>query len=85
MIEIRTRQVFYSPRRRRHFMTAIAAAHAEANARMRCWFPTEPADGDPFDGSYSPGWSWHAVPRLVAVHKRLVARYLRKLDREKGG
>lgn len=81
MIEIRQRQVFYSPRRRRHFMTAIAAARAEANARMRALFPPGP---DEYEQGYciNEGWCWQLVPRLVAVHERLVARYLRRLDRK---
>lgn len=73
MIESKMRMVYYSPRRRRHFMTPIAAARAEANARMRRWFPPERVE--PEVGDY--GWDWHSVPRLVAVHERLVQRYMR--------
>lgn len=84
MIEIRQRQVFYSPRRRRHFMTAIAAARAEANTRMQKFFPSEEVEYESDSGRQTyGGWSWREVPRLVAIHERLVARYLRQLGREK--
>lgn len=81
MIERRQREVFYSPRRRRHFMTRHGAANAEANARMWRFFPSEDAEyEDDFGRCTYPGWNWREVPRLVEVHKRLVARYLRQLE-----
>ena len=79
MIEVRTKVVYYSPRRRRHFFTAIAAANAEANARMNSAFPPEDAEYDECRRETDPGWNWRNVPRLVEIKKRLVFRYMRKL------
>ena len=77
MIDIRQRTVYYSPRKNRHFMTAKAAAKAEANGRMNRWFPGELAEYDVYTGRETcPGWHWSNVPRLVGIHSRLVKRYL---------
>ena len=72
-VQAKLRTVFFSPRRRRHFMTPIAAARAEAGARIKRFFPTEKPDED------VSGWHFTEVPRLVAVFDRLVARYMRQL------
>lgn len=76
----KTREVFYSPRRGRHFFTAKGAAMAEANARMYRLFPSEDAEHEDEWGRCTyPGFSFHEVPRLVAVRDRLVKRYLKAL------
>lgn len=80
-VETRTRTVYYSPRRRRHFMTAKAAAGGEASARMRKWFPRESAEYEGHLMTYE-GWDWRDVPRLVAIRDRLAERYLRQLLKE---
>lgn len=77
------RTVFYSPRKRRHYFTAKAAARAEAAARICHFFPTE--KGETQYSEYGlpifndPGWHFTEEPRLVAVRDRLAARYLREL------
>lgn len=80
-VERKTREVYYSPRRGRHFFTAKGAAIAEANARMYKAFPSEKAEYDEcnYYQLISPAWSFHEVPRLVAVRDRLVKRYLKAL------
>ncbi len=79
MIEARTKVVYYSPRKRRHFITARAAARAEANGRMNAAFPSEPAEYEERGYCVDPGWDWRSVPRLVKIHEKLVSRYLQKL------
>jgi len=77
MLEARQRTVYYSPRRRRHFLTLRGAAEAEADARMFRLFPSEEPERD---GDYNqiiwPGFCFRDVPRLVAVRDRLVKRYM---------
>lgn len=73
-VQARSRVVYFSPRRRRHFMTSIAAARAEAGARIKRFFPTEKPNEDDHSG-----WHFTEEPRLVAVFDRLVARYMRQL------
>lgn len=81
-IEARARTVYYSPRRRRHYMTAAGAANAESAARMRRWFPPESSEYE--DGFLiSPSWHWCEVPRLVAIRDRLTRRYLKQLTKDK--
>lgn len=74
--------VYYSPRKRRHYFTAKAAARAEAAARICRFFPTEKEETEYSDGrpiGHDPGWHFTEEPRLVAVRDRLTARYLREL------
>lgn len=83
-VEKKTKEVYYSPRRRRHFMTKLAAARAEASARIKRFFPTEMPEtqysdyGSPI--SHDPGWHYTEEPRLIAIYDRLVARYMRQLS-----
>lgn len=78
-----TRTVYFSPRKRRHYFTAKAAARAEANARICRFFPTEKGsteygeNGRPIEND--PGWHFTEEPRLVAIRDRLAARYLKEL------
>jgi hypothetical protein len=67
------RPVYYSNRKRRHYLTLLAACRAEADARMRVWFPSEPGDDETGD----PGWRYYEVPRLAAIRERLALRYRR--------
>lgn len=78
-VEKVTREVYFSPRRRRAFFTAKAAARAEANARMRTMFPPARSVYDDHGRCEEPGWSFHEVPRLVSVRDRLIERYLKAL------
>lgn len=78
-VEKKMREVYYSPRRRRHFMTKIGAANAEANTRMHNLFPPEDAEYDEQGWATSPSWDFRYEPRLVAVRDRLVARYMKAL------
>lgn len=77
------RTVYYSPRKRRHYFTAKAAARAEASARICRFSPTEKGSteygefGNPI--SDDPGWHFTEEPRLVAVRDRLTSRYLKEL------
>lgn len=84
MIESRQREVYYSPRRRRCFLTAKAAAHAEATARMRKWWPNESPE---YESGFmtEPGWSFESDPRLLAIRDRLAKRYVRQLATPTGG
>lgn len=79
-VEKKTREVYYSPRRGRHFMTKIGAARAEANARMYRAFPSEEPEYEDYGRCTYPGWDFTKEPRLVAVRDRLVDRYLRQLS-----
>lgn len=76
MIEKRQRITYYSPRRGRHFMTKRAAAMAEANERVKSWYPTEKAEYDEI-GCTFPGSHFSEHPRLVAIRDRLAKRYMK--------
>ena len=67
------RPVYYSKRKRRHYLTLQAACRAEADARMKVWFPSEPADDETGD----PGWRYYEVPRLAKIRECLALRYRR--------
>lgn len=75
----KTREVFYSPRRGRHFFTAKAAALAEANARVKGWSPSEKSEYDDSGRCTFPGYHFTENARLVAIRDRLYARYLKAL------
>ena len=78
-VEVRTRTVYFSPRRRRHFLTAFAAARAEANARIKRFFPAEDGERDEYGRETYPGFHFTEEPRLVAVRDRLIARYMKRI------
>lgn len=69
------RPVYYSTRKRRRYLTLQAACRAEADARMKIWFPSESADHETAD----PGWRYYEVPRLAKIRDRLELRYRRNL------
>jgi len=77
------RTVYFSQRKGRHFLTAKAAARAEANARICRFFPTEKGSTEYGElgntVSEDPGWHFTEEPRLVAVRDRLASRYLKEL------
>lgn len=76
------RPIYYSERRKRHFITARGAAMAEANARIYAWFPSEQAEYEDECGRCTyPGFHFSSEPRLVAIRDRLFARYMKKLRR----
>ena len=68
------RKVYLAPTKGRHYLTARAAANAEAAAMVIKKYPTE--RDDPHCGG---GWHWTGDPRLIAVQARLCARILRRL------
>lgn len=73
--------VFYAPTKRRRYLTARAAARAEARAMIERKYPTE---GQEFEHGFMthPGWHWTADNRLVQAHKRLTRLILRSLRGE---
>ncbi|GGA00145.1 hypothetical protein [Dyella caseinilytica] len=74
------RPIYYSERRKRHFITARGAAMAEANARMYQWFPSEKAEyEDGYGRCTYPGFHFTSDPRLVAMRNRLFNRYMKQL------
>ncbi len=76
----KVREVYYSPRRGRHFLTKQGCAMAEANARMYRLFPTEePERDDDYGRIIWAGFNFNDVPRLVAIRDRLYQRYFREL------
>lgn len=83
MIETRTRSVYYSTRRRRHFLTAEGAAKAEASARMSKAFPSDGGETDDMGRRTWDPWCWRDVPRLVAIYDRLVKRYMAAIKSER--
>lgn len=78
-IRIERAKVYVAPSRGRRFLTARAAARAEAAAVMVGRYPTE--RGDERDGYSS--WHWSSDERLVRVHARLTRMLLKKLRQDK--
>lgn len=77
-IEAITRTVYRAPTKGRSYLTARAAANAEAAAMMVEKYPTEQAEYSSGGMDY-PGYHWSDDPRLVATQKRLGNWLLRKL------
>lgn len=76
-IEARVRTVYYSPTRRRHYLSKQAAIHAEAVALIQQRHPTEHPERDERGQLISEGWHWIEIPRsdvLLRRVKRLVRR-----------
>lgn len=83
-VRIVSRPIFYSERRRRHFITMRGAAMAEANARMYAWFPSEQAEyEDEYGRCTYPGYHFINEPRLVAIRDKLVNRYIRQMKQKR--
>lgn len=72
------RKVYYSPRRRRYFLTKRAAAMAEATGRILHFWPTEKGESDNI-GVTDPGWHFTQVPELVALRQKLFQHYMRNM------
>ncbi|MGJ7613924.1 MULTISPECIES: hypothetical protein [unclassified Variovorax] len=74
------RLVFRAPTRGRTYLTARAAAKAEAAAMLARKYPTEKPEYDAIGGmSYDHGYHWSGDERLVKVHARLAKRLLANL------
>jgi hypothetical protein len=74
------RMVFRSPTKGRAYLTASAAAKAEAAAMLARKYPTEKPEYDAIGGMcYDPGYHWSGDERLVKVHARLAKRLLAHL------
>ncbi len=73
--------VYYAPTRGRRYLTARAAARAEASARLAEKYPTEHAEYE--NGMmYYPGFHWSSDESLKQVHKRYMRLLLRALKQE---
>lgn len=72
------RTVYRAPTKGRSYLTARAAAKAEANAMIVRKYPTEKPEYEN-DMCYYPGYHWSEDERLVRVHARLAKRLLIQL------
>jgi len=67
MIERKIQEVFYAPTANRTFITKRGAANAEARAKIRKKYPTEP-----FEADTGAGFHWRAdLPNAERILKRL--------------
>jgi hypothetical protein len=73
---------FYAPTKGRRYLTARAAANAEASARLEGKYPSEETEYDDFGRITYPGWNWRLDDRLVRAHKRYARLLLRALRKE---
>ncbi|RUR69031.1 hypothetical protein EJP67_18395 [Variovorax guangxiensis] len=74
-IQLIQRPVFRAPTKGRDYLTARAAANAEAGAMLARKYPTERAAYE--NGMcYDPGYHWSGDERLVRVHARLSKRIM---------
>lgn len=83
-IRVSSETVYYAPTARRRYLTARAAAGAEARARIKIKYPTEAGETDECGRVVDPGWHWTSDPRLVRLHERLAKRLLREFRRNHG-
>jgi hypothetical protein len=74
-IEILTQKVYRAPTRGRRFLTAKAAAVAEAGAMLEKKYPSERPEWEVGD----PGWHWSSEESHKQTHKRLTRLILRGL------
>lgn len=72
-----SRPVFRAPTKGRCYLTARAAADAEARAMLAKKYPTEKAHYERDGYMSDPGYHWSSDERLVKVHKRLTRLLLR--------
>ena len=68
MIETRTRKVYYSKSKNRHYLTKMAAIKAEARALIIQKHPSEESE---HDTGYQ-GWHWTQLPRSHVLYRRVV-------------
>lgn len=83
-IQSKPATAYYAPTKGRRYLTARAAANAEASARLEAKYPTEQPEYEA-GRMYDPGYIWTEDPRLVRVHKRYMRLLLRALRKEQGG
>lgn len=70
-IEVLVAQTLYrAPTKGRRYLTAKAAANAEARAQLDKKYPLERPEYEQGHMIFS-GWHWSADPRLVEAHVRL--------------
>lgn len=74
-IEVLTQTVYRSPTKGRRYLTARAAAHAEARALLDRKYPAERPDWDVGDS----GWHWSSDERNVRTLDRLSRAILKRL------
>jgi len=80
-IEVMTAQTLYlAPTKRRRYLTARAAANAEARAQLDNKYPYERPEYEQGHMIFS-GWHWSSDQKLVAAHKRLSRALLKNLRR----
>lgn len=82
-IRVGSDTVYYAPSARRRYLSARAAAVAEARARIRAKYPSEPCERDEIGITYS-GWDFTEDERLVKVHARLSRMLLRRFRLNNG-
>jgi len=69
-IEVQTATVYYSPSKKRRYLTKMGAAKAEATATMVEKHPYEEVQGPEDQGS-----AWYDELNAVAIRDRLAKRY----------
>lgn len=80
-IQVMAAQTLYrAPTKGRRYLTARAAANAEARAQLDSKYPYERPEYEQ-GHMISSGWHWSADPKLVAAHKRLSRVLLKALRR----
>lgn len=72
---------YYAPTKGRRYLTARAAAKAEASARLAMKYPTEHAEYENGMMYYS-GFHWSNDESLTRVYKRYARLLLRALRKE---
>lgn len=85
MIEARTKTVYYSSRKNRHYFSLAAAVEAEASKAIEERYPSESSEHDELGRCTNPGWWWkNEIEKsyiLLRRVKRLVkANYLKSLE-----
>lgn len=80
-IQVMAAQTLYmAPTKGRRYLTARAAANAEARAQLNSKYPYEQPEYEQGHMIFN-GWHWSADPKLVAAHKRLSRMLLKALRR----
>lgn len=74
-IQVLTQTVYRAPTKGRRYLTARAAAIAEAGAMLELKYPSERPEWDVGD----PGWHWRSDEAHLRTHRRLSRMILRRL------
>lgn len=77
-IQVESRPVYLAPTKGRRYLTAKAAAVAEARSMLNRKYPREEADYEQ-GRMISPGWHWSEDQQHVTAHKRLARMFLKRL------